>query len=176
MLQLYWPLVNISRYKKGPAFLGSCWSLTESLDTVNIYHEIAHEIGSWRRRGYKIFFMLNSTEHDSFPAITKTYLYNVDPLKPHFYIVKLGFTEVYITAFISAQKIGLWILVRTATTRRFLRVPTICLSTNMKNIRIFIKNISFFGGKIFNIIKSACFRYVINLRVINNSWSWKFVR
>ena len=24
--------------------------------------------------------------------ITKTYLYNVDPLKPHFYIVKLGFT------------------------------------------------------------------------------------
>ena len=24
--------------------------------------------------------------------ITKTYLYNFDPLKPHFYIVKLGFT------------------------------------------------------------------------------------
>ena len=29
-------------------------------------------------------------------AITKTCLYNVDPLKPHFYIVKLGFTGVYI--------------------------------------------------------------------------------
>ena len=28
-------------------------------------------------------------------AITKTYLYNSDPLKPHFYIVKLGFTGVY---------------------------------------------------------------------------------
>ena len=28
--------------------------------------------------------------------ITKTYLYNIDPLKPHFYIVKLGFTGVYI--------------------------------------------------------------------------------
>ena len=26
----------------------------------------------------------------------KTRLYNVDPLKPHFYIVKLGFTGVYI--------------------------------------------------------------------------------
>ena len=26
----------------------------------------------------------------------KTYLYNFDPLKPHFYIVKLGFTGVYI--------------------------------------------------------------------------------
>ena len=28
--------------------------------------------------------------------ITKTYLYNFDPLKPHVYIVKLGFTVVYI--------------------------------------------------------------------------------
>ena len=38
-------------------------------------------------------------------AITKTYLYNVDPLKPHFYIVKLGFTGVYIIILISAQNI-----------------------------------------------------------------------
>ena len=28
--------------------------------------------------------------------ITKTSLYNFDPFKPHFYIVKLGFTGVYI--------------------------------------------------------------------------------
>ena len=35
--------------------------------------------------------MLYSKKH-----ITKTRLYNVDPLKPHFYIVKLGFTGVYI--------------------------------------------------------------------------------
>ena len=28
--------------------------------------------------------------------ITKTRLYNFDPLKPHFYIAKLGFTGVYI--------------------------------------------------------------------------------
>ena len=28
--------------------------------------------------------------------ITKTYLYNIDPIKPHFYIVKLGFTGIYI--------------------------------------------------------------------------------
>ena len=33
---------------------------------------------------------------DANPLITKTYLYNFDPLKPHFYIVKLGFTGVYI--------------------------------------------------------------------------------
>ena len=31
-----------------------------------------------------------------FQYITKTCLYNIDPLKPHFHIVKLGFTGVYI--------------------------------------------------------------------------------
>ena len=37
--------------------------------------------------------------------ITKTGLYNFDPLKPHFYIVKLGFTGIYIIFLISAQNI-----------------------------------------------------------------------
>ena len=37
--------------------------------------------------------------------ITKTCLYNVDPLKPHFSKVKLGFTGVYIIFLISAQNI-----------------------------------------------------------------------
>ena len=36
-------------------------------------------------------------------CITKTYLYNFDPLKPHFYIVKLGFTGVYIIVLISGD-------------------------------------------------------------------------
>ena len=36
---------------------------------------------------------------------TKTYLYNVDPLKPHFYIAKLGFKGVYIIFLIFAQNI-----------------------------------------------------------------------
>ena len=36
--------------------------------------------------------------------ITKTCLYNFDPLKPHFYIAKLGFTGVYIIFLIFAQK------------------------------------------------------------------------
>ena len=35
---------------------------------------------------YSIFIMFN---------ITKARLYNFDPLKPHFYILKLGFTGVY---------------------------------------------------------------------------------
>ena len=39
--------------------------------------------------------------------ITKTYLYNVDPLKPHFYIKKkkLGFTGVYSKFLIFTQNI-----------------------------------------------------------------------
>ena len=40
-----------------------------------------------------------------FIVITKTYLYNVDPLKPQFYIVKMGFTRVYIIFLISALNI-----------------------------------------------------------------------
>ena len=37
--------------------------------------------------------------------ITKTCLYNFDPLKPHFYIVKLGFTGVFIIFIILLKNI-----------------------------------------------------------------------
>ena len=82
--------------------------------------------------------------------ITKTYLYNFDPLKPHFYMIKLRFTGVYIIFLISAQKHRLWVLVRTASPRRFYQVPTIyVLSRNMKNIRIFLsENFQFLVVKI----------------------------
>ena len=39
---------------------------------------------------------------------TKKRLYNFDPLKSHFYIVKSGFTGVYITFFYLAEKHRLW--------------------------------------------------------------------
>ena len=48
-------------------------------------------------RCLKIYFL--------FFSITKTYLYNFDPFKPQFYIVKLGLTGVYIIFLISAQNI-----------------------------------------------------------------------
>ena len=38
-----------------------------------------------------------------------------DPVTPHFYIVKLGFTQRYIYVFIFALKHRLWVLVRTAS-------------------------------------------------------------
>ena len=44
-------------------------------------------------------------------TIRITCLYNFDLLKPHFYIVKLGFTGVYIIFLISAQKHRLWVYI-----------------------------------------------------------------
>ena len=69
--------------------------------------------------------------------ITETCLYNFDPLKPHFYTVKLGFTGVYIIFLISVQNIDCGYSLE--------RVPTInVLSRNMKNIRIFYLKIFIF--------------------------------
>ena len=77
--------------------------------------------------------------------ITKTSLYNFDPLKPHFYLVKLGFTGVYIIFLISAQKHNEY-------------PQSMFLSRNMKNIRVFNWKFSVFGGEFFCIIVLACFR------------------
>ena len=51
--------------------------------------------------------------------LTKTFLYNFNLLKPHFYVLKLGFTGVYIVFLISAQKHRLWVLTRTVSLRQF---------------------------------------------------------
>ena len=59
---------------------------------------------------------------DSFDAtghIRKTCPCNVYPLKPHFYIGKLGFAGVYLFFLIFDPKNTLWVLVRTASSRRF---------------------------------------------------------
>ena len=47
-----------------------------------------------------------ATELPSALDITKTYIYNFDPLKSHFYIVKLGFKRLYIIFLISARRGG----------------------------------------------------------------------
>ena len=77
-------------------------------------------------------------------VITKTYLYNFDPIKPHFYIVKLGFTRVYIIFLISAKTFRLWVLVRTAS---------MFWAEIWKHIRIFIWKLPVFGGGIFYIFE-----------------------
>ena len=75
----------------------------------------------------------------------KTLLYNFD-LEPHFYIVKLGFTGIYIIFLV---------LLRYMDCGRSLRVPAICVSgMNMKNIRFFFLSENFLNlVKIFNIFE-----------------------
>ena len=68
---------------------------------------------------FLVYEALLMSVHNIRHNITKTCLYNFDPLKPHLYIVKVEFTRVYIIFFISAQKHRLWVLIRTASSRRF---------------------------------------------------------
>ena len=81
-----------------------------------------HKKGHFFR--HQIFFFKPSQNHTYMHThqnhlITKTSLYYFDPLKPHFYIVKLGFTGVYIICLIFAWKNRLWVLVRTTSPRQF---------------------------------------------------------
>ena len=88
--------------------------------------------------------------------ITKTCLYNFDPLKPHFYIVKLGFTGVYIIFLTSAQKHRLWVLVRTASLSVLTSTHNLCFEQKYWKIsEIFIWKFSVFGGEIFY-IQGSC--------------------
>ena len=119
----------------------------------------------WSNRSYcrfcraldqsQMYSQLPSCSQQQVDDVTKTCLYNFDPLKSHFYIVKLEFTGVCIIFLISDQKHRLWLLVRTASPRRFYRVPTIyVLSRNVKKKSEFlILKYSFFGGKIFSILE-----------------------
>ena len=50
----------------------------------------------WVMRTAKNLIRLDRCQGRSESSIKKTCLYNFDPLKPHFYIVKLGLTGVYI--------------------------------------------------------------------------------
>ena len=82
--------------------------------------------------------------------ITKTRLYNFDPFKPHFYIVKMGLTGVYVIFLISAQNIDCEYSLEPP--RRVLIIYV--LSRNIKNIRFFfIWKCLIFGCEIFNILE-----------------------
>ena len=90
----------------------------------------------------------------------KTYLYDFAPhspapasVKPHFHIVKLGFTGVYIIFFLFLLK--------------NMDVEAVLTSTNnlcfeqtyeKKNQNFYLKTFSFFGGEIFSKFVWACSR------------------
>ena len=60
---------------------------------------------------------------------------NVDPLKPYFYIVKLGITCVYIIFLVSAQK------------------HYLCFEQKYEKYQNFYLKIFIFGGKMFSIFE-----------------------
>ena len=96
-------------------------------------------------------------------VITKTCLYQIDPLKPHFYIVKLGFTGVYIIFLISAQNIDCGYAVLMST-------HNLCFEQKYEKYQsFFIWKFSVFRGEIFYIFEQARLRNVLVLNLC--SWS-----
>ena len=80
--------------------------------------------------------------------------YNFDPLKPHFYIVKLGFTGVYIIFLISAQNIDCGYSLEPPRWGGSNEYPQPMFWAEIWKIsKNFIWKFSFFGGKIFNIFE-----------------------
>ena len=111
---------NITKYCVLIFFTQNETNTPEHLYNMGRYSTVVETIHMWTDNRFPASILLKSIS-DRFlsDSITKTYLYNFDPLKPHFYLVKMGFTGVYIIFLISAQKHRLWVLVRTASSRRF---------------------------------------------------------
>ena len=79
---------------------------------------VNHFFSTWSLlKGFSL--RLHNLMKSLFFCITKTRRHNFDPLKPHFYTVKLGFTGVYINFLIFARKHRLWVFIRTTSPRRF---------------------------------------------------------
>ena len=73
---------------------------------VHILHDLSYPVSGKTKENISNCCLLKFEPSILNVTITKTCLYDIDPLKPHFYIVKLGFTGVYIIFFISAQNIN----------------------------------------------------------------------
>ena len=121
----------------------SFWSFSKLLDCSTVHPSQTILEYSRSGRTYEIYIWFNALLEKSYFSfliipITKTCLYNVDPLKPHFYIVKLGFIGVYIIFRISAQKHRLWYSLERPRWGSYNEYPqSMFLSRNKKNIRFF---------------------------------------
>ena len=93
--------------------------------------------------------------------ITKTWLpvYNFDPFQPHFYMVKLGFTWVFIIFLISAQNIDCGYSLEPPWWGSSNEYPQSMFWAEIwKKSFFFIWNFSVFGGEIFYIFEKVCLR------------------
>ena len=99
------------------------------------------------------YFRISST-------ITKTCLYNFNPLKPQFYIVKLGFTGVYIIFLFLLKNINCGYSLEAPRRAGSNEYPKSMFWAEIWNISefFFIWKFSVFGGIIFYIFDQACLR------------------
>ena len=95
-------------------------------------------------------------------VITITCLYNFNPHKPSFYVVKLRFTGVYIILLIYSRKHRLLVLFRTALPRSSTDYPqSMFWGEIWKKYKSFMSEFfQFFLGEIFYIFEYVCFRNV----------------
>ena len=79
-------------------FSAICYKLYNSFDVLFVFQIIGFDISCKFSPKETICMNCQSifSEKKNRENITKTCLYDIDPLKPHFYIVKLGFTGVYV--------------------------------------------------------------------------------
>ena len=80
----------------------------------------------------------------------KTYLYNFDPLKPHFYIRKLWFIGVYINFLISAKNKDCGCSLEPPN---LTSTHNLCFEQKYGNLQNVLSENSVFGGEIFNIFE-----------------------
>ena len=86
--------------------------------------------------------------------ITKTYLYNFDPLKPHFYIVTLGFTGVYIIFLFLLKNIDCGYSLELPRRAVLTSTHILCFEQKYEKYQDFLsEKFSFFGGKIFSLFE-----------------------
>ena len=98
-----------------------------------------------------LFFVGSHHENMPNPIV---YTSNIDPLKPHFYMVKLGFTGVYIIFLISAQNIDCGYSLEPPRRGGSNEYPQSMFWADIWKIsEIFIWKCSVFGGEIFNIFE-----------------------
>ena len=93
--------------------------------------------------------------------ITQTCLYYFDPIKPHFYIVRLGFTGVYFIFLFLLKSIDCGYSLeppRRGSSNEYQH--SMFWAEIRKLSDFFIWKFSFFGGKNFSIFERACFRNV----------------
>ena len=99
-------------------------------------------------------------------VITKTCLCNFDPLKPHFYIVRLGFTGVYIIFLISAQNIDCGYALEPPQRGGSNEYPQSMFGVEMKNISFLSENFQFLEVKFSIYLNRRVFVMILENRAV----------